>query len=152
MFFSAEMNVKCFCHGHVESSISASINFFLCEKYALSKLWLDVAFKTKSMYTYVDIFTTGKKKTWPAYEKERNKIRSKLRKMRNSCGGCGTLLAGETRKYCRCCRTYCYCNEDCQKKHWDGGHKAECKEVEEHMRKIFRAIRLGSFDILCQSA
>ena len=83
---------------------------------------------------------------WDHDEHERNEVRSHLREMQDSCGGCGTILSGDRRKYCRCCLTYCYCNEDCQKKHWDDGHREECKEVEMHMHNILRAIRLGRFD------
>lgn len=119
--------------------------FFLGGKHALSKLWLDVARLSKSLYRSTMAVATGEERTWKDSQSERDEVRSKLREMRNSCGGCETVLAGETRKYCRCCLTYCYCNEDCQKKHWDGGHREECKEVEEHMRKIVKAIRLGKF-------
>ena len=143
---SAEMYVRAFCYyGYIESAYSASYMFHRSGKQALSKLWLDVACKTKSLYKSVAIEVTGEIKTWPDYDKDRERIRSDLRELRNSCGGCRTALAGDRRKYCRCCRTYCYCNEDCQKKHWDGGHRDECREVEEHMRKILKAIRLGKF-------
>ena len=148
---SAEMYVRSFCYGRIESALSASRMFYFCHKLALSKLWLDVACKSKSLYTSAVDADTGETMTWADYEEERNDIHSHLRKMRNSCGGCGTALSGDRRKYCRCCRTYCYCNEDCQKKHWDNGHREECKEVEDHMRNILRAIRLGRFDSLCQT-
>ena len=149
---SAEMYVRSFCYGRIESALSASRMFYFCHKYALSKLWLDVACKSKSLYTSAVDADTGETMTWADYEEDREPIRSHLREMRNSCGGCGGALSGERRKYCRCCRTYCYCNEDCQKKHWDNGHREECKEVEDHMRNILRAIRLGRFDSLCQTA
>ena len=112
---------------------------------AISKLWLDVAIRSKSLYGPVEVVATGEERTWPDSKPQRDATRSKLREMRKSCGGCGTALAGDRRKFCRCCRAYCYCNEDCQEKHWDGGHREECKEVEEHMRKILKAIRLGKF-------
>ena len=147
---SAEIYAQSFCYGRIESALSASINFFSCKKLALSKLWMDVACKTSTLYTTVEMLNTGKVITWADQSKYRDSRRSKFREMRNSCGGCRAALGGETRKYCRCCRTYCYCNEDCQKKHWDSGHREECKEVKEHMRNILRAIRLGRFDSLCQ--
>ena len=55
-----------------------------------------------------------------------------LRQLRDHCGGCGTALEGERRHYCRQCRTYCYCNRECQKLHWNraGGHRRECMEVQ----------------------
>ena len=142
---SAEMYVRSFCYGQIEPGNCASYMYYCGEKYALSKLWLDVAIRSKSLYGPVEVVGTGEERTWPDSKSQRDATRSKLREMRNSCGGCGAALAGDRRKYCRCCRTYCYCNEDCQKKHWDGGHRQECKEVEEHMRKILKAIRLGKF-------
>ena len=148
---SAEMYARAFYLGQVESAISASDMFYCIGKYPLSKLWLDVACKSKSLFKSVRKVSTGESLTWSDYHLPRDIIRSKLREMRNSCCGCGSTLEGGTRKYCRCCRTYCYCNENCQKKHWDNGHRKECKEVEEHMRNILRAIRLGRFDSLCES-
>ena len=43
---------------------------------------------------------------------------------------------------------YCNCNENCQKQHWENGHQEDCKEVEEHMRKMQTAIRARKFDFL----
>ena len=148
---SAEMYARAFCLGHVEAALIASFRFFPGGKYALSKLWRDVTCRSKSFYKSVKVASTGETIGWAAYDEERNRICSHLRGMRNSCGGCGGALSGDRRKYCRCCRTYCYCNEDCQKLHWGDGHREECKEVEEHMRNIVRAIRLGRFDSLCQA-
>ena len=149
---SAEMYARSFCYGRIESALLASIQFSYCEKHALSKLWLDVACRSKALYDSVKVASTGETIGWADYDSYRNDTRSKLREMRNSCGGCGATLEGETRKYCRCCRTSCYCNEDCQKQHWENRHREECKEVEEDMRKILFAIRLGRFDSLCKSA
>ena len=149
---SAEMYARSFCYGRIESANSASLYFFRASKYGLSKLWLDVACKKKSFFTSEQLARTGETMAWTDYQSDRDEVRSKLREMRNSCGGCGTALAGDRRKYCRRCRTHCYCNEDCQKRHWDNGHREECQEVEEHMHKILRAIRLGRFDSLCQTA
>lgn len=153
---SAEMYVRSFCYGRIESALCASIKFDCFGKFALSKLWLDVGCRTKTFLTSTTSITTDKMRTWAdfdtCYQTYRNDTRSKLREMRNSCGGCGGALSGERRKYCRCCRTYCYCDEECQKQHWENGHREECKEVEEHMRKILRAIRLGRFESLSPSA
>ena len=143
---SAEMYARSFCHGRVESANSASFMFFCGGKCTLSKLWLDVACKSKSLYTSEVIASTGEKLIWQDTRSHRDATRIELRQMRDSCGGCGVALSGETRKYCRRCLTYCYCNEDCQKQHWEGGHREECQEVEEHMRNILRAIRIGRFD------
>ena len=147
---SAEIYAQSFCYGRIESALNASFQFFYCEKHALSKLWLDVACKTNTLYTTV--VDHGKMMSWADQSSYRDIHQSKFREMRNSCGGCGGALSGERRKYCRCCRTYCYCNEDCQKKHWENGHREECKQVEVHMRRILRAIRFGRFDSLCQLA
>ena len=147
-YFSAVMYARSFYYGRIESAISASYEFSCCENPALSKLWLDIACKAKTLYDISQANNNAKPISWQRYEYEesRNDIRSRLREMRNSCGGCGAALDVDRRKYCRCCRTYCYCNEDCQKRHWEDGHREECKEVEEHMRNIVRAIRLGRFD------
>ena len=143
---AAVMYARGFCYGSIECAISASIDFFYCEKLALSKLWLDVACKTKTLFEISQARYDAKPISWQRYEESRNDIRSRLREMRNSCGGCGAALDGDRRKYCRCCRTYCYCNKDCQKRHWEDGHREECKGVEEHMRNILLATRLGRFD------
>ena len=150
-FFSAEMYARSFCYARIESAIRASYDFHRLGEFTLSKLWLDVACKTKTLFE-ISQARNGAAAVRAHYEKTRDYIRSDLREMRNSCGGCGGALSGERRKYCRCCRTYCYCNEDCQKKHWNNGHREECKQVEVHMRRILREIRYGRFDSLCQLA
>ena len=128
---SAELYARSFCYGRIASADNAAYQFFSCENYPLSKLWLDVGCRLKSLCF-----------GWTL----QSEIRSKLRKIRDACGGCGAPLEGDTRKYCRCCRTNCYCNGHCQKRHWENGHREECKEVEEHMRNVLHAIRLGRFD------
>ena len=47
---SAEMFARAFCYGRIESAVCASMQFLCCDKVALSKLWLDVACKTKSLF------------------------------------------------------------------------------------------------------
>lgn len=50
---AAEMYARAFCYGNIESIESATeafLNFIICEKLALSKLWLDVACKTKTLF------------------------------------------------------------------------------------------------------
>jgi len=66
-------------------------------------------------------------------------VRTGLREIRDQCGGCGAALQGDMRKKCGGCKTFCYCNRDCQKAHWNrskDGHREECKEVMELRRKV----------------
>ena len=62
-----------------------------------------------------------------------------FRKLRDTCGGCGAEFEGKDRKYCRRCRTLCYCSRDCQKLHWnrkEDGHREDClglKELKEQL-------------------
>ena len=66
-------------------------------------------------------------------------VRADLRAIRDQCGGCGAALQGDMRKKCGGCKTFCYCNRDCQKAHWNrskDGHREECKEVMELKRKV----------------
>ena len=45
------------------------------------------------------------------------------------CSFCGTPETTEHElKACKGCHTTQYCNTDCQTKHWEEGHKAECKK------------------------
>ena len=65
-----------------------------------------------------------------------------LRLLRDTCGGCGAAFEGKDRKFCRGCRTYCYCSRDCQKMHWnrkEGGHREDCKAATELKRKLKEA-------------
>ena len=65
--------------------------------------------------------------------------RNGLREIRNACGGCGAPLHGAMRKKCGGCKTYCYCNRDCQTAHWNrskDGHREECKGVMELKEKM----------------
>jgi hypothetical protein len=65
-----------------------------------------------------------------------------LRLLRDTCGGCGAAFEGEDRKFCRGCRTYCYCSRECQKMHWnckEDGHREDCKAATELKRKLKEA-------------
>ena len=141
------MSARSFCHGAVGSAFLASGCYTLSEHYALSKLWLSVACKFKS--DYVGERTSGQRKPWSSFKRSRDKLRSKLREISDSCGGCGAALEGDTRQYCRGCKTFCYCSRECQKQHWnrtDGGHRAECKEAQDQACKILEAIQSGKID------
>ena len=143
---AGDMSAKAFCYGVVESALCASDCYALSENFALGKLWLSVACKTKSGYA------VGKPGTWSQSKVLRDGIRSKLREISDSCGGCGDALEGDTRKYCRGCKAFCYCSRECQKLHWnradaDGGHSTECKEAQDQARKILEAIESGKVDL-----
>ena len=158
---AGEMSAMSFCHGAVESALCASDCYALSEHYALSKLWLSVACKTKSGYD--DAVEKWSERAqhkmvedvhmcWSHAKQRRDEIRSELCWIRDSCGGCGAALEGDTRKYCRGCMAFCYCSRECQKLHWnrpdaDGGHSTECKEAQDQARKILAAIQFGKVDL-----
>ena len=150
------MYTRDFCHhGVVESALFASDSYIRTEHYALSKLWLSVACKTSSGFhsnMMVDDDGTVKPVPWssPELKECRDQIRTELREIRDSCGGCGAALEGDTRQYCRGCKAFCYCSRECQKMHWnraDGGHRAECKEAQDQACKIMEAIKSGKIDL-----
>jgi uncharacterized protein YukE len=137
---AGDMSAKAFCLGEIEYALSAIDGYFLSENYALSKLWLSVADKTKADVNVDNLM--------PHATERQDAIRTKLRKIRDSCGGCGDSLEGDMRKYCRGCMAFCYCSRECQKLHWnrpdaDGGHRTECKEAQDQARKILEAIQCG---------
>ena len=158
---AGEMSAMSFCHGAIESALCASDCYALSEHYALSKLWLSVACKTKSGYD--DAVEKWSERAqhkmvedvhmcWSHAKQRRDEIRSELCWIRDSCGGCGAALEGDTRKYCRGCMAFCYCSRECQKLHWnrpdaDGGHSTECKEAQDQARKILAAIQFGKVDL-----
>mmetsp|Transcript_32227 Transcript_32227/g.70839 ORF Transcript_32227/g.70839 Transcript_32227/m.70839 type:complete len:368 (-) Transcript_32227:353-1456(-) len=76
------------------------------------------------------VLRSEEKKDDAVIQKSIEAITANLRKLRDSCGGCGADLVGDRRKYCKQCRTYCYCSHECQKLHWnrtgEGGHRSEC--------------------------
>ena len=62
-----------------------------------------------------------------------------FRTMRDSCGGCGAEFDGMERKYCRECRTFCYCSRACQKLHWnrkDDGHREDCLGLKDLKKQL----------------
>ena len=139
---------KSFCFGMVRSALCASVYYLHSEKYTLSKLWLTVACQTKTDYDCVVPLDDGSSKeiSWSDSKDCLDDIRSKLRKNRDSCGGCGAALEGGMRKYCQGCKAYCYCSRDCQELHWnrkENSHRDECKEAKEHWKKVMEAIRSG---------
>ena len=149
------MFTRAFCFGEVETALCASDCYTRTDHYALSKLWLSVACKTSSgFHSYLIVNDDGNPKpvAWSflKLKQRRDEIRAKLRKISDSCGGCGAALEGDTRQYCRGCKAFCYCSKECQKQHWnrtDGGHRAECKDAQGQARKILEAIQSGKIDL-----
>ena len=50
-----------------------------------------------------------------------------IERSKKVCGECGET--GSNLLTCGRCKVIFYCNVNCQKKHWKGGHKEECKEL-----------------------
>ena len=147
---AGDMSARSFCHGAVELAFLASGCYTLSEHYALSKLWLSVVCKTKSGLTIEKTDGTSGQVSWSCLKLRRDWIRSKLREIRDSCGGCDAALEGDTRKWCRGCKAFCYCSRECQKLHWnrvDGGHRTECKEAQDQARKVLEATQSGKISI-----
>jgi tetratricopeptide (TPR) repeat protein len=73
-----------------------------------------------------------------------------FREMRDTCGGCGAEFDGKERKYCRECRTFCYCSRGCQKLHWnrkDDGHREDClglKKLKKQLQELEGGIAGGA--------
>ena len=133
--------------GEIEFALLACSNHHEIGEFALSKLWLELALKTRHGFRGFFKLGGNDKWVWSDTKERRKKIRSELREIRNACGGCGVSLEGERRQYCRGCRAYCYCSRECQKLHWsraDNGHREECKEVMCQARKIWQAIEDGT--------
>ena len=138
---------RCFRLGEIKFAILACLNHHDIGEFALSKLWLELALKTRHGFRGFIKLGGNDECVWSDTEERRKRIRSELREIRNACGGCGSALKGERRQYCRGCRAYCYCSRECQKLHWsraDNGHREECKEVQEEARKIWQAIEDGT--------
>ena len=130
---------RAFCLGRINSALLSAIDFFKAEEYSLCKLWLGVACKAKHDFTPFIPFGESEAKEWPAFQRQRDEMKSKLREIRNTCGGCGAALEGDTRQYCRGCWAYCYCSRECQKLHWNrkkDSHRDECKETQDHARRV----------------
>ena len=73
-------------------------------------------------------------------------FRQDYRALRDICGGCGIEFEGKERKFCRGCRTSCYCSRECQKMHWNrknDGHREDCKGVTELKQKVKEAKRMS---------
>ena len=71
-------------------------------------------------------------------------FRRQFRELRDTCGGCGAEFEGKERKFCRDCRTFCYCSRDCQKMHWNrknDGHREDCKAATELKKEMKEASR-----------
>ena len=67
-----------------------------------------------------------------------------LRQLRDTCGGCGVAFEGKERKFCRGCKTFCYCSRECQKMHWNrkkNGHREDCKGATKLKKKLKEARR-----------
>ena len=142
---SGKMRLTAFCLGRLGSALSAAECYFVVGNHPLCKLWLSVACQTKGWYFKED-FHPREGEYWLSCESRRDEFRSKLREIRNSCGGCGAALEGDMRKYCQGCKAYCYCSRDCQKLHWNrkkDSHRDECKEAKEHWKKIMVALPSG---------
>ena len=74
------------------------------------------------------------------------RFRQDLRALRDICGGCGVEFEGKERKFCRGCRTFCYCSRECQKMHWNrknDGHREDCKGLTESKQKVKEAKRMA---------
>ena len=146
---AGEISARAFCYGVVRSALVASDCYIRDENYALGKLWLFVACRTKSAKGELEEID---QMFWPRFKERRDEIRTELREIRDSCGGCGAALEGDTRKWCRGCKAFCYCSRECQKLHWnradaDGGHSTECKEAQDQARKILEVIESAKIDL-----
>lgn len=122
----AALAYECCAFAGTGWALYAASCHFKSQKYSLGKIWLLYASMTKA-----DHNTTSSREE---FKTEMDSYRHKLRDIRDSCGGCGNPLQGETRKYCAGCRVYCYCSRDCQKHHWNrsqDGHRKECKNAGE---------------------
>ena len=61
-------------------------------------------------------------------------IQEELKK--GQCSGCGRARALQEKfRACSRCEKTRYCSKECQKKHWKGQHKKECKTPEEQKQK-----------------
>ena len=142
---AAKLYTNAFFRGVVRSALGVSLCHAYSKNHALSKLWFSIASQMKNQYVAVD-GSTKKELSWSDVKSWQDYIQSNLRKNRDSCGGCGAALQGDTRKYCRGCKAYCYCSKDCQKMHWNrkkDSHRDECKEAKEHWEKAVEAIQSG---------
>ena len=103
----------------------------MLEEHSQQRFWLSIASKWESL---TDV---------PEYKADRiatmDHASDRMRRLRDECGGCGAALDGKVRKICKGCKTYCYCDRNCQKLHWnrlEGGHRADCLEVLDLKKKF----------------
>lgn len=63
-------------------------------------------------------------------QKEGSKSRkAKKKQSEQICANCKKDLGKEGGKKCSACVTVAYCGKECQKEHWNNGHKQECKKI-----------------------
>ena len=137
---AAKFYARAFCQGEVHLGFGGTLVKLHSDmgEHAMSRLWLRACSKLRIVERSLE--------SWPTLEKLLASAKTKLRDARDSCGGCGTDLQGDMRKYCGGCKAYCYCNGECQKKHWKrakGGDREECLRMKEQRHMISTAIRDG---------
>ena len=143
--FRSERNTA-MAYDHFVSSIlysavnvnSCSFDAMLCAEllglHAQRRFWAG-----KVKMSSIDFFTTDLQRRGIM---ELLNTQRDLRQMRDTCGGCGVAFEGKERKFCRGCRTYCYCSRECQKIHWnrkDDGHREDCWGLKEVKQKLKEA-------------
>lgn len=124
--------------GDVDAIVGMCIVEIRDEKYPQARFWLTLASKHMKDYAKASLWNASAKKLRQTRD-ACGGCSDKLRHLRDACGGCGAALDGKTRKMCKGCKTYCYCDRQCQKLHWnrsEKGHRDECLEVEKLKDKM----------------